>query len=447
MRELTFTSALANGMDDDTLFKELKKQITRATRVSGYIEYDEVQSWVAEIDPLLGQIEAIVKAGRAPVAIQLLEHFFDRMESGLANIDDSNGEGGGLYARAREVHFEACCRARPDPVALARSLFGRETKSEFDFFSDAAATYEDVLGAPGLAEYHRLADEAWSGVTFAPSGQMVAADIDFSRRYRLSAILDWFAEREGDLDARIAVRAKDLSSPYRYLEIAQLCMDAGRDDGALKWAEDGIWQFEDSPDDRLTCFTADLYRRTGRQAEADALLWRAFDHSASLQLYGHLKAAVGANAAALATVRDKAVTLMRAQLDKSNVGQRRRWQSPRDILVQFAMREDMLALAWETVSTHGCQEGLLMSLAEASEISHPAEALTAYAGRVEQRARVGGREAYADACQIIQRMARISERVGEREAHDRWLAELKLRHKAKRTFMALLNDPGNSDRP
>ena len=440
MAELAFAADLACGRGDEALFKEIKAQITRATRVSDYMDYDKVRRWTADIDPLLGRIEAMVEAGRTTVAIKLLDYFFDRMESALGDIDDSNGDGGALCVRAQDIHLKACRLAPPDLVTLARSLFNRETASGWDFFSEAAAVYEDVLGESGLAEYRRLAEEAWRGVRPARPAAAASLDTDFSARYRLAATLDWFAERDGDLDTRIAIRAKDRSSPHSYLEIAQLCLDHGRDAEALQWAEDGLWQFEDSPDDRLTVFTADVYRRIGRQPDADALLWRAFERSASLQLYGRLKLAAGEDGAAHAAIRDKAISVMRAQLDRSNAGERRRWQSPRDLLVQFAMQEDMLALAWETVRSHGCQEGLLMALAKASEGRHPAEALKAYAARVERLADAGGRQSYEEASNVIERMARISERIGEQAPHSRWVAELKIRHKAKRTFMVLLNE-------
>lgn len=231
-----------------------------------------------------------------------------------------------------------------------------------------------------------------------------------------------------------------MSSPDAYLEIAQLCLDYGRDTEAQRWAEEGLWQFEDLPDDRLIVFTANLYRRNGRQVDADVLLWRAFERSPSLELYGQLKAACGKDAASLVDVRDRAVLLMRAKLDDTNAGERRRWRSPRDLFVQFAMQEDMRDLAWEIVGSHGCSEGLLSALAEASEDSHPAEAPKVRAERVEWLARIGGRGNYETACLIIERMVRTRGRLGEQRAHASWLHDLMLRHKAKRTFMALLKE-------
>src|SRR5260370_28652370 len=102
-----------------------------------------------------------------------------------------------------------------------------------------------------------------------------------------------FAEGEGDVDGIIAIRAKDLSTPHNYRGIAQLCLDHGRKPEALKWAEEGLWQFEDNPDERLVFFVSNLYRRSGREEDAEKLLWQTFERAPSLQLYERLKSAAG----------------------------------------------------------------------------------------------------------------------------------------------------------
>ena len=52
-------------------------------------------------------------------------------------------------------------------------------------------------------------------------------------------ILDFFAERDGDVEARIALRMRDLSSPWDYLQLAEFCLSQGRQDEALRRAEEG----------------------------------------------------------------------------------------------------------------------------------------------------------------------------------------------------------------
>jgi hypothetical protein len=126
---------------------------------------------------------------------------------------------------------------------------------------EASETYRALLGKAGLAEYHRLAREAWAEVKPLHGGTRRVRDDEPEKRYRLKSILKSFAERDGDIDAWIAICAADLSSAYAYLQVAKLCAEHGRLTEALKWADEGLWQFEDEPDKRLVTFTAGLRRR------------------------------------------------------------------------------------------------------------------------------------------------------------------------------------------
>ena len=91
------------------------------------------------------------------------------------------------------------------------------------------------------------------------------------------------------------------------------------------------------------------------------------------------------------------------------------------------------------VNSHGCSEVLLGQLAEASEHSHPAEALKAYANRVEGMLRLGGQINYEHAYNMIERMRLLREALGETREHTAYLGDLTNRHKAKRNFMKLFD--------
>jgi hypothetical protein len=437
LKELELAAAAATA-DDKTLLAQFKKAITEATRTRGFVEYRNMRGWVQGIESLLDRIAGLVEAGRAALVLQLLDHFFARMDEAHNEVDDSDGGGGDMYAKAREIHLAACRQAKPDSVALARALFAREVDSDWEFFHGASEAYEDVLGEAGLAEYRRLASQAWQKIKpLRATGRQVQDD-QFGSRYALGAILESFAEREGDVDGRIAIRARDLSSAYDYLGLAQLCLDHAREPEALKWAEEGLWQFEDNPDERLIFFASDLYRRIGRGDDADKLLWRAFERRPSIHLYERLKAAAGTDRMSADAVRDRALAWLRAQVGKPTERPGMRWSSPVEIFVRLAMAEGLLAEAWTVVNGHGCGEHLLEQLAEASERSHPAEALKVYADGVERRVRLGGQINYEYACRTIGRMRLIRAGLGEIAQHAAYLDDLTSRHKAKRNFMKLL---------
>ena len=66
--------------------------------------------------------------------------------------------------RLQDIHFQACKKARPDPVALAKRLFDWGLHSELGVFFGAIEQYSEILGASGLQAYRQLAEKEWRKV-------------------------------------------------------------------------------------------------------------------------------------------------------------------------------------------------------------------------------------------------------------------------------------------
>jgi tetratricopeptide (TPR) repeat protein len=377
------------------------------------------------VDAVLDTVAEVASGGRAGLALKLAERAIDGVERAMEEIDDSDGHCGALLSRAREVHLAAARVARPEPVQLARDLFAREMEGGYATFDGAATVYADVLGEEGLAEYRRLATEAWEKLP--PLSREARTHHEFPYDYyQLRNILDAFAEYDGDVDARIALRAKDLSSAWNYLELAEFCLSQGREKEALRRAEEGLWVFEDDrPDERLVFFTAELLSKAGRKGEAEALLWRAFEKAPSLELYAWLHKLGGESA------RERAMKFLNARL----AGEKRSGRNhSADLVIHILMDEKMFDAAWATVRKHGVSGDLKDALARASETTHPREALAAYAERVDQLANAGGDRAYAEAAKLIARMA-VLRNAGEQATY---VAALKARFGRRRNFMKVL---------
>ena len=415
--------------DDKTLEMRLCKAIDGATRTQGSIDYDETPIWAATVDAVLGTIAEVASTGRGGIALRLAERAIERIERALGDIDDSDGDCGGVLQRARDVHVAAARMVKPDAVRLARDLFDREIRGEYGTFDGAARLYADALGKEGLAEYRRLAITSWeklpsrAGDRARQEEKEEGIDGDYDR---LKDILDGFAERDGDLDARIALRSKDLSSSWRYLELAEFCRTHGRGEDALRWAEEGLWVFEDGrPDQRLVSFTAELLVEGGRGGDAEAHFGRAFEKAPSQEIYARLRA-IGGEAA-----RDRVVTFLEARLvDQAPA----RWLYPADLLVSILEQEKMFDAAWTVALEHGASLRVKEALAEASAATHPREALEVYAERVGQLIGNGSNQAYAEAVALIARMATLRSAA----EHTAYLAEIKTRFGRKRNFMKLL---------
>ena len=422
-RKLDMAAASVDA-NDKTLRTRLCKTIDAATRTRGFVEYHEAPGWAANVDAALDAFADLASGTRANLALELAEHAIDRIERAIEEIDDSDGHCSALLERVRDIHFAAAETAQPESMQFARDLFAREVNGSYGTFSGAVALYAEILGEEGLAEYHRLAAEAWEKLSRHKAGSHDDDDLPDDRALR--DILDFFAERAGDVDARIALRSRDLSSPWHYLELAQFCLAQGRRDEALRRAEEGLWVFEDGRlDERLVSFTAGLLSDAGRREEAEAHLWRAFEKAPSLGLYAQLRQLGGAS------VLQRVTRILEARIV---LNERAHWSAPANLLADILMEEKMFDEAWAVVGKHRTAVGARQALARLSEATHPREALEVYAEQVDQFVGTGSNSAYAEAVKLIARMA------GLRSAaeHTAYVAAFKERYGRKRNLMKLL---------
>jgi hypothetical protein len=61
----------------------------------------------------------------------------------------------------------------------------------------------------------------------------------FTDRFRIRTIMEHLAAATGGLDELLEVMARDQSSGYAFLRLAEACLAHGREDLALEWAEQG----------------------------------------------------------------------------------------------------------------------------------------------------------------------------------------------------------------
>ena len=417
-------AATAVDDDDKTLETRLRKAIDDATRTRNFVDYRQASGWAAGVDAVLDSLADLASTDRANLVLRLAERAIDRIEKAVESIDDSDGHCGALLDRARDIHLAAARGAHLDPLALARALFAREMADQYDIFHAAASIYADVLGEKGLEEYRRLAAEAWEKLPPCRAHRQLN---EFSDDYsRLATILDFFAGRSGDTEMRIALRAKNLSSSWNYVQLAQFCREQGREEEALRRVEEGLWMFEDDrPDERLLYLAVDLLTKAGRKGDAESHLWRAFEKAPSAELYSRLRK-IGGKAA-----RERAIEFLQSRLASET---RSQWHYPADLLVRLLTQEKTYDAAWAAVRQHQASRHVREALARASEASHPREALETYAACVEELANSGGNAAYTEAAKLIGRMASLSKPA----EHASYIATLKTRHARKRNLMKLL---------
>lgn len=408
----------------------LKEVVRRAFAVRGFVSYDGMRALLARADSVAQLLRDLLASGRTAQALELAGY---AMRRGLAAYERSDDSGGAFGARLREIaalHLEACRAARPEGEAPGASFYALQMLDQWGFFD--LADYAPLLGKQGLARYRALAEKAWREVPELGPGERREAD---GRRILLAHLMEALARHDGDTDALVAVKRRDLSSAYAFLQIAQILSEAGRHDEALAWAERGRKAFAKDLDSRLAAFLVGAYRRAQRNDDATALAWEHFTRHPGLDAYKLLHTACGAKG--WAPWRDKALARLRAE---KAAGPQRYWSPGRSLLVEILLHEGDSGAALAEARAGGCTEGLWMKLAEAREAAHPADAIEIYQARLDPIVNRANNQAYDEAAALARRIGGLMKRAGKEKELDEWLQALRARHKAKRNFMKRLEE-------
>jgi tetratricopeptide (TPR) repeat protein len=429
MREKLLLAARGRG-DIHAAIKTWKEALKRATAVRGYVDYGEMPYFVAGIRDAVNALDSWITDGRAAAVVELAEYAVSRVESAMEECDDSNGELGGLLAHIVELHLDACRAASPDPAELAERLFEYELNGHWETFSSAAELYAEVLGEPGLARYRRLAEAEWAKVpTLGPGDDK--SQTWHGNRYRITQIMETLARRSGDAEALVAVKARDLSSAWRFLQIAEVYREAGRADKALEWAERGLAAFPQRTDGRLREFLIGEYLQRGRGAEAMTLTWAQFAERSDLGGYTGLKATVRQADGDWPNWRDRALKHLRQDIareftERNKTGYARMAAPDRSRLVEMLLSEQDIEAAWREAETGGCRDELRLRLADLRAEDHPEDSLAIYRRQAASLVEQTNTPAYEQAMVLIRKIEPLlRNREGGAQQWSDYLAELR----------------------
>jgi uncharacterized Zn finger protein len=442
---------LEQAMEDERLRERL---LLRASRVGGLdlatfrrvidaaVDFDDDYGspwdYTGGIENVIASIAELLEEGFAIEVIELSEYALAAVEGAMGY--DVDGALGGILRDLEEIHHEACKRSEPDPKSLAKRLFEWELGGDYDTFFDAVNTYADVLGERGLAEYTRLAEEEWAGVP-ALGPDRENRPRYYGKRERLAEIMEALAQRSGDVEALVAIKSKDLSSAFSYLEIARIYKQAGDDEKALEWAEEGAWVFtaEGHPD--LRRFLAEEYCDRGRHEKAIDLIWAEFIEQPCLPSYQRLRA-YASRAGAWEHWRARALDFARediARKKRESKGYSLLLPVDQSSLVEILLWEGNVEDAWREAREGGCSEELWLELATRREEEHPEDSLAVYQERIEPLINRTNNKAYEEACGLLVRARDLMQSLDREAEFDEYLDLLRMEYKRKRNFMKLLD--------
>ena len=423
----------------------IRKAIDRATRTAGFVDYRAAHDFSLGINQVVNSIADMLEQGFAAEVIELTEHALGQVENATLQMDDSDGNMGGILSQLQEIHFAACQKAKPDPEELAGRLFKWELQTQFDTFYGAAATYAELLGQRGLATYRRHAEAAWARVPQTRPGEKDPEA--YGANYRITHIMETLARQSGDVEALVAIKARNLSSAWAFLQIAEVYQGAKLPDKALEWAERGIKAFPEKTDHRLREFLADEYHRRQRHDEALQLVWTDFTESTGLATYQKLKNHAD-RVGQWPGWRDKALTLIRTSIEREK---KRMAQSPargwswqahasdHSLLVEIFLWENDAESAWQEAQAGGCHDSWWMQLAVQREETFPADTIPIYQKQVENLINQKNNGSYEEAVKLLRRIRDLMARLQQTGQFAGYLTTVRATHKPKRNFIKLVD--------
>lgn len=421
----------------------LRKAIERATNTHGFVDYRAAYDFSRGVDQAVDSIAALLDAGHAAEVIDLTEHALGKVEQAILHMDDSDGNMSGILSRLQELHLGACDKARPDPETLAKRLFDWEMRTSFDTFYGAAGTYASVLGERGLAVYRGHAEAAWAKVPHVGPGEKDPEQ--FGSRFRITHIMETLARQAGDIESLVAIKSRNLSTAYAFLEIAEIYSAAKQHDKALAWAERGVKAFPDRTDDRLREFLADEYHRRKRHDEAMQLIWTGFAEHTNLGSYQNLKAHAD-RTRQWPAFREKALAFIRADISREKQESAKKpkrswpWSGPEtdhSRLVEIFLWEGDIEAAWHEAQIGGCYDSLWLQLAHKRENTFPADVIPIYQKHVEALINQKHNGGYAEAVKTLQKIRDLMTCAQQSHQFSGYLTTVRAAHRPKRNFIAM----------
>jgi len=436
--KLLFAARAASASD----LPSMKTAVRQATRISRPLGWREAGAYGDGLASLAVMLRQRLGGPHAAQVVELAELAIAGAEKSLEEIDDSGGEVMAAISELAAVHLDACKLTKPDPVKLAERLFHLQTEGTWDTFRNVVPAYEEALADAGLRRYRERIRESWEALPALTPDSESRPSFD-SKRMCLEHAMEALAKLEGDVDALVRIHSKDLSSPYRFLQVAEICVRYGRPEAGLAWAERGLVESGKDIDPRLLDFCIDAYLRISAFDKANGFAWRRFEMNPVAGAFGELM-----NVATVTgqrdEIRERALkhlwTLVRAE-ETAAKAKLFAWQtSTRTELVTLFLAEHDDAAAWDVFTGGPVATRLWPQMAAVRGRTHPYDAIALYRRLLPIAAESGTRNAqYAHAFEIVRAISRLRAEGGEQTEFALELDEIRSSYRAKRNFIKLLD--------
>lgn len=261
--------------------------------------------------------------------------------------------------------------------------------------------------------------------------------------YRITRIMETLAKQSGNVEELVAVKSRDLSLAWHFLEIAEIYRGAKNGEMAFEWAQRGLAAFPVNTDSRLRDFLIEEYLHRGAGEKATSLAWIQFEENPGLGNYIKLND-VTTKLNNWPTWRDKALAYLRNKIART-FAERGKFrfagaEAPdKSLLVEIFLWEKNVEAAWQEAQSGVFHEKLWIKLAELRAKEHPQDAITVYRRQIARLVQQTNNNSYGEALELIKKIKPLMVRVSGASSVGNYLAELRGIFKAKRNFMKMLD--------
>lgn len=407
-----------------TDFAALKKIVSAILGRAKFLDYRQSREYAHKLLELAGLFQQLLTANKANICIPLCEYALERLFTIYAQSDDSSGAIGGEMHYISGIYRDACSQATANDPAFPKRLFKLMLADDWGMVR--LEDFADILGESGLAEWESALEAAWAPLA-TPSGST-----DFhGKNWRIKHMMEALAQRRGDVDLLIRLYSYDLSHPHAYVRIVETCREHHRQREAVQWAERGIKIF---PHNSLRSILAELYQHDGLDDEALELLWQNFLEQASPENYLNLRQAAGENWLAWRTRAQEALQISERKRFEQNSRYPRTTTPDCTVRMCCLLAENALEEARTIIKTHACNPPVKLELARRIAGQYPKEAAAHFQSIIPAIIALGNNNVYAQAADLLKEMQPWLPAV----AYQKYIAALRLKFKAKRNFIKLL---------
>jgi hypothetical protein len=407
----------------------LGKVIGALLRGGGFVDYSKSYDYARRVDQVAELLRGLVQS-RPAECVEAAEYALLRLFKTLEQSDDSAGAISGAMGELVNLHRKALPAVQPDKKYVSR-FFKLMLADDWGFFDPE--TYRSLLGEAAWAEYGRCVEAAHAKLPPPAKSEdrFIVTSEAVQRRHLTYMLESWYALND-DREALLALKTRTLQKPMDYRKLIELYREYDRHREALQWAEKAHRLFPDDAgfyDALMVC-----YRHDGLDEEADAMLWQWFEKWPTAEHFIGLMKHAGKRAK---NWRERAFAFLEAcEISSWEKAKKRNLAVLRDVSerLEILLREKNVDEAVAISRNNVASGQLVLMLADQASKAYPEISTPIYRRQIDHFAGIGGNRNYDQAFDFLKKLLPLLS-VGDRRSY---LAELRLRFKAKRNFIKLL---------